>query len=362
MFILETEVALAAEAFAVKFADIETRHEVLFGKDYFSDLEIPLDALKFRVRQVLANQILRLRESYVLNSAQDEQLSRIIAGVAGPLRAAAVTLLKLQGRSAPSPKEALQMVAHDHPGTAWDPVLLAITKARDGVSLSSDEARSVLLLDPQARQSDARRRQQIGRLQMNPFDWTGPWFLLFYLVLGVFSYWFVYFYVTYRERQQPIPKLKMSDPFQIAFLRGGENEAIRIASISLIDRGLLRIIDASSKTPKLETTYPRDINLGKTRIERALLKLYRVGQEFERRVFGPRMQAFVRPLSRVARRASPGAHRRDHAGTGHLDRIDRHPSCGRRRAQDLHRARTRPREHRVSRSFSRLCWCICSSC
>ena len=114
---------------------------------------------------------------------------------------------------------------------------------------------------------------------MNPFDWTGPWFLLFYLVLGVFSYWFVYFYVTYRERQQPVPKLKMSDPFQIAFLRGGENEAIRIASISLIDRGLLRIIDASSKTPKLETTYPRDINLGKTRIERALLKLYRVGQE-----------------------------------------------------------------------------------
>lgn len=114
---------------------------------------------------------------------------------------------------------------------------------------------------------------------MNPFDWTGPWFLLFYLVLGVFSYWFVYFYVTYRERQQQIPKLKMNDPFQIAFLRGGENEAIRIASLSLIDRGLLRVIDASSKTPKLETTHPRDINLGKTRIERALLKLYRVGQE-----------------------------------------------------------------------------------
>jgi uncharacterized protein (TIGR04222 family) len=114
---------------------------------------------------------------------------------------------------------------------------------------------------------------------MNPFDWTGPWFLLFYLVLGVFSYWFLRFYVSYRERRQPIPKLKMSDPFQIAFLRGGENEAIRIASISLVDRGLLRIIDASSKAPKLETTYPRDINLGKTRIERALLKLYRVGQE-----------------------------------------------------------------------------------
>ena len=143
MFILESEIALAAGSFAVKFADIETRHEVLFGKDYFTDLEIPVDALKFRVRQVLANQVLRLRESYVLNSPQDEQLSRIIAGAAGPLRAAAMTLLKLQGRSAPSPKEALQLVARDHPGTPWEPVLLAVTKAREGVLLASDEARSV---------------------------------------------------------------------------------------------------------------------------------------------------------------------------------------------------------------------------
>ena len=114
---------------------------------------------------------------------------------------------------------------------------------------------------------------------MNPLDWNGPEFLAFYFTLSVFSYLFLRLYVRARERQQPIPKLTMSDPFQIAFLRGGENEAIRIASLSLIDRGLLRITDASSKTPKLETTYPRDINLGKTRIERALLKLYRVGQE-----------------------------------------------------------------------------------
>src|SRR5262245_2236135 len=143
MFILENEIELAAESFAVKFADIETRHEVLFGTDYFSDLDIPREALKFRVRQVLANQILRLRESYVLNSAQEEQLSRIIAGVAGPLRASAVTLLKLKGRSAPSPKEALQLVAHDHPGSDWASVLNAITQAREGTLLAADDARSV---------------------------------------------------------------------------------------------------------------------------------------------------------------------------------------------------------------------------
>ena len=143
MFILESEIALAAEAFAVKFADIETRHEVLFGKNYFADLEIDEAALKFRVRQVLANQVLRLRETYVLSSPQEEQLSRVIAGVAGPLRAAAVALLKLQGRSAANPKEALRMVAQDHPGTGWNPVLDAITKARECGPLEASDVRRI---------------------------------------------------------------------------------------------------------------------------------------------------------------------------------------------------------------------------
>jgi len=62
---------------------------------------------------------------------------------------------------------------------------------------------------------------------MNPFDWNGPEFLGFYLVLGVVSYWFLRFYVSYRERQAPIPKLKMSDPFQIAFLRGSTEREVR---------------------------------------------------------------------------------------------------------------------------------------
>ena len=66
MFIRENEIDTAAESFAVKFADIESRHKVLYGKDYFSNLEISREALKFRLKQVLTNQILRLREKYVL--------------------------------------------------------------------------------------------------------------------------------------------------------------------------------------------------------------------------------------------------------------------------------------------------------
>ena len=114
---------------------------------------------------------------------------------------------------------------------------------------------------------------------MNPFDLDGPRFLIFYLVLGLVSYALLRVLVTYRERQHPIPKLKMSDPFQIAFLRGSKNEAIRIASLTLIDRGLLEVFDASSSTPTLATRHPSDISLGKSRLERALLRLFCARQE-----------------------------------------------------------------------------------
>src|SRR5262245_12537943 len=115
---------------------------------------------------------------------------------------------------------------------------------------------------------------------MNPFDLNGPQFLLFYGALGLVSYVFLRVYVTLRERQHPIPNLKMSDPFLIAFLRGSKNETIRIASMSLIDRGLLEIISGSwFSTPTLATAQPSNINLGKSRIERALLRLFIARQE-----------------------------------------------------------------------------------
>src|ERR1700730_11441443 len=44
MFILESEIDIAKDAFAVKFADITTRHEVLYGDDPCVGLTILRDA------------------------------------------------------------------------------------------------------------------------------------------------------------------------------------------------------------------------------------------------------------------------------------------------------------------------------
>src|SRR5437879_5145266 len=97
MFLLTSEVDAAAASFAQKFADVIRRHVVLHGPDPFSALEIPRDAKLFRVKQVLLNSTLRLREAYLQRSQREEQLAIVIADAAGPLRSAAATLLKLEG-------------------------------------------------------------------------------------------------------------------------------------------------------------------------------------------------------------------------------------------------------------------------
>src|SRR6202045_5307382 len=61
MFMLLSELPLAAEAFAVKFDDIAHRHTLLYGVDPFGDLVIPRAVLIGRIQQVLLNLTLRAR-------------------------------------------------------------------------------------------------------------------------------------------------------------------------------------------------------------------------------------------------------------------------------------------------------------
>ncbi len=106
MFLLESEIGQAADAFAVKFADILSRRRVLHGPDPFVNLTITPEAIVRRLQQVLLNHILRMRERYALVSLREEQLALIVADLTGPLRACAASLLKLEGRPAASPREA----------------------------------------------------------------------------------------------------------------------------------------------------------------------------------------------------------------------------------------------------------------
>ncbi|HMV85592.1 MAG TPA: nucleotidyltransferase domain-containing protein [Blastocatellia bacterium] len=111
MFLLDSEIAAAAEAFAVKFADIQQRRQVLFGDDPFAGLKISRAAELARLKQSLLNLTLRWREAFVARGLREEQLAAVVAEAAGPLRACAAALLALEGAPAASPKAALEQIA-----------------------------------------------------------------------------------------------------------------------------------------------------------------------------------------------------------------------------------------------------------
>jgi len=144
MFVLEPELPLAAEAFAVKFADIARRHCVLHGEDIVAHLTASREARKLRLRQVLMNLTLRLRERYATASLREEQLAIVIAEAAGPLRAAAFTLCELEGQVASSPRAALEKVTATLEGADWGRLLEAITQARQSRSLPAGTGPAVL--------------------------------------------------------------------------------------------------------------------------------------------------------------------------------------------------------------------------
>ena len=111
MFLLESEMQHALDAFAVKFADVLKRRRILFGTDPFAGVTVSREAQIARVRQVLLNLSLRLREQYVLRSLREEQAAIALADAAGPLRACAAAICELEDRTAALPKAALEQLA-----------------------------------------------------------------------------------------------------------------------------------------------------------------------------------------------------------------------------------------------------------
>ncbi len=144
MFLLESEVRSAVELFGQKFSDILRRHRVLYGPDPFAGVSIPRSAVIWRLKQVLLNLTLRLREAYVERGSTPERVSGLIADSAGPLRSCAATILELEGKPAPPPKEALVNFVTSLGEPGWDKVLAHISETREQEFLSPDVADATL--------------------------------------------------------------------------------------------------------------------------------------------------------------------------------------------------------------------------
>jgi len=144
IFLLESELSLAAESFSVKFDDIAHRYVVLFGKDPFESLTIPRALIVKRLQQVLFNLTLRLRTLYANGRAREESLAAVIADTAAPLRRSAYAILELRGDGPSSPKAALESLAAEFGGN-WAADLQNLSKAREDLHLEPGTAVNLIL-------------------------------------------------------------------------------------------------------------------------------------------------------------------------------------------------------------------------
>jgi hypothetical protein len=140
MFLLEAEFEPAMTAFGQKFSDMIRRHRLLYGRDPFEGANIPRGAVILRLKQVLLNLALRLREAYIEQGSTPERLSGLIADSAGPLRSCAATLLELEVKPVLAPKEALIQFVSGFGEPGWEEILAHISEARDRRPLSAETA------------------------------------------------------------------------------------------------------------------------------------------------------------------------------------------------------------------------------
>lgn len=144
MFLLESEVSAAVNAYPVKYLDIIHRHRILHGSNPFEGLFFSRDACVFRLKQVLLNLRLRLRSLYVLRGLNEEQLALVVADAAGPLRSCAATVLELEGHAAASPKEALEQMILPLADSGWRETVGHLSEARETRRLQAGVAGKTL--------------------------------------------------------------------------------------------------------------------------------------------------------------------------------------------------------------------------
>lgn len=103
---------------------------------------------------------------------------------------------------------------------------------------------------------------------MNPFNLKGPEFLLFYLILCSVVIVAMIYLRRAAESVTP-PRINLSDPYLIAYLRGGKNETLRIAVLSLIDRNLLTVNNQTIQTAENVT-----LDMVSVPLEKSMLKIF----------------------------------------------------------------------------------------
>jgi uncharacterized protein (TIGR04222 family) len=113
-----------------------------------------------------------------------------------------------------------------------------------------------------------RPRGAVGCM-MNPFTLPGPQFLAFYAAFAAVVLLLLHFGRRLRE-SGPLPSIDLKDPYLFACLGDGSAQVIRVATVGLADRGLLKLSGGTAETVLHD-------GFGAPRIERKILDHFRGG-------------------------------------------------------------------------------------
>jgi uncharacterized protein (TIGR04222 family) len=119
----------------------------------------------------------------------------------------------------------------------------------------------------------------------NPLDLRGPEFLIFYVTIGVLLLWGLYRSCRAREPSNGAAATTLSDPRPIAFLRGGANDLLRLITVTLVDRGLLKVVESETRLGaaapgfKLESVNPATVRSVADPLERQVLTRFATAEE-----------------------------------------------------------------------------------
>jgi predicted nucleotidyltransferase len=146
MYLLTNEVAGAVECFAQKFGDIIRRHRVLAGVDPFEGLSPTRHAEIYRLRQVIFNLQLRMRQAFAERAGQEDRIGMLIAEISGPLRTCAASLARLENQGNYTPKEALEKLVNSFGRADASRAVLELSELRERRATQADLAATLFLL------------------------------------------------------------------------------------------------------------------------------------------------------------------------------------------------------------------------
>ncbi len=99
LFLEPEYIQTSADTFPIEFLDIKARHQVLYGEDFFSKIEVPLKNLRLQCEQEIKGKLVRLRQHFLEVGSSPSKLEKLISSSFSSLVPIWRNLLRLKGKN-----------------------------------------------------------------------------------------------------------------------------------------------------------------------------------------------------------------------------------------------------------------------